>query len=120
MNEEDILQAKCWQWSWNYVPETRYHIWHVPNGKSRRLIEAVQLKAMGVLAGVDDIHCFWQGRYYILELKVGSNILSDKQERYKEAMTSHGAIFYEVRDFETYKKIILKIVYGDQSSNTSI
>lgn len=42
---------------------------HVPNGGSRHLLEAVKLKAMGTKAGVADIVLVIRGRTYFLELK---------------------------------------------------
>ncbi len=107
---EDKLQADCFKWMWNTYPETRRCCWHVPNGKKRSKIEAVQLKAMGVLAGVHDIHFYWQSQYYIIELKVLGNQLTDAQESYRDAMLAQGAIFYEVRSFDTFQEIITTIL----------
>jgi hypothetical protein len=107
---EDLLQADCFQHAWNNHPETRRCMWHVPNGKKRTIIDAVILKAMGVLAGVHDLHFYWQSQYYIFELKVGVNQLTDSQEKYRDAMTSQGAIFYEIRDLETFKEILTTIL----------
>lgn len=109
-HEEDRLQAKCFQWSWNDCPETRYCIWHVPNGMKRTIVEAVMLKAMGVLRGVHDLHFYWKGQYYIFELKVGDNVLSASQIRYRDKMISHGAKFFEIRTFERFKAILLNIL----------
>jgi hypothetical protein len=107
---EDVLQADCWQWLWKEHPETRRCCWHVPNGKKRSKVEAAQLKAMGVLAGVHDLHFYWQSQYYIMELKVLGNQLTDAQELYRDAMIAQGAIFYEVRDLETFKEILTTIL----------
>lgn len=106
---EDQLQSKCFIWAWNTYPALRYCFWHVPNGKQRNIVEAVQLKSMGVVAGVHDMHVFWQSQLYIMEFKVGTNKLTESQERFKKSMTLQGAIFYEIRDFETWSKIITTI-----------
>lgn len=107
---EDVLQADCFQHAWNNHKETRRCIWHVPNGKKRNIVDAVILKAMGVIAGVHDLHMYWQSQYYIFELKVGTNTLSDSQEKYRDAMVAQGAIFYEIRDLETFKEILTTIL----------
>lgn len=104
-NAEDILQAACWQELWQLHPETRRCCWHVPNGGDRRIIQAKQLQAMGVLAGVHDIHLFWATRLYIIEFKVGANQLSDAQKKYGLAMVAQGAVFYECRDIEKWRAI---------------
>jgi hypothetical protein len=107
---EDCLQADCWQWLWKEHPETRRCCWHVPNGKKRSKVEAAQLKAMGVLAGVHDIHFYWQSQYYIMELKVLGNQLTEPQELYRDAMLAQGAIFYEIRTLEKFKEVITTIL----------
>lgn len=107
---EDLLQEACFYWSWNFRPETRRLIWHVPNGKQRTIIEAKQLQAMGVVAGVHDMHFFWMSRLYIIELKVRANLLTKPQEQYRDAMTQQGAIFYECRSFKEWYEIINSIL----------
>ncbi len=69
---EDQLQAAAWKLMWNEFPDLRHHIWHVPNGGSRNQAEGVKLKAMGVLEGVWDWHCFYHGKFTIIEFKVGN------------------------------------------------
>lgn len=103
---EDQLQAACFQWLWNAHPEMRRCFWHVPNGKGRSIVDAVQLKAMGVVAGVSDMHVFWQSRLYIIELKTEVGRLSKAQELYKECMTKQGAKFYVCRELATWITII--------------
>src|SRR4051812_48799971 len=73
------LQAKCFQWAWNTYPETRRCLAHVPNGSSRNKIEAVQLKASGVVAGVHDLFFYWKKQLYWFELKVDRNKQSAEQ-----------------------------------------
>jgi hypothetical protein len=112
-SSEDIMQAKQFQWAWNERQQTRRCIWHVPNGGDRRPAEAAQLKAMGVVAGVSDMHFYWQSQLYIIENKVGSNTLSDAQIKYRDAMKAQGAIFYECRTLEKWKLIVDSILEGN-------
>jgi hypothetical protein len=107
---EDKLQAECWVWSWNYRPETRRCIWHTPNGGKRIQKEAAKFKAMGVLAGVCDMHFIWRSQLYIIELKVCSNHITDAQEQYIRAATRQGAIFYECRSMEKWQLIVNSIL----------
>lgn len=88
---EDQLQATCFQWAWNLYPELHYCMWHVPNGKRRTKIEAAQLQAMGVIAGVWDVHIYYTSQLHIVEFKVGDNTLTDGQRRFAERMTAQGA-----------------------------
>jgi hypothetical protein len=110
---EDQLQAKCWQWLWNTYPQLRGLCWHVPNGGARVLIEAVKFKAMGVLAGVADLHLFFKGELWLFELKVGNNSLSQQQAQWRDKMVKEGAKWFEVRTFEQFKMIVNMIVEFD-------
>ena len=104
------LQAQCFQYAWNEHPETRRLLAHVPNGSSRNKIEAMQLKASGVLAGVHDLFFYWKGQLYWFELKVGSNRQSPEQVAFGEAMKAQGAVCYEVRSFEQFQSIFTQII----------
>src|SRR5438552_955264 len=79
LTTEIQLQTSCFQWAWNEHPRTRRLIAHVPNGSSRNKIEAMQLKASGVVPGVHDLFFFWNRQLYWFEMKVGSNKQSDAQ-----------------------------------------
>jgi hypothetical protein len=54
-------------------------IWHVPNGGKRGKLEAAQLVADGVLAGVPDLTITWSGRTAFPEVKDRDGSLSSKQ-----------------------------------------
>lgn len=107
---ETQLQSKCFQWAWNTYPDTRRLLAHVPNGGARNAREGVTLKASGVVAGVHDMFFYWKKQLYWFELKVGKNQLSPEQEAFAEAMVSHGAECYEIRSFEQFQTIFLKII----------
>ncbi len=76
----------------NYLRHEGYFAIHVPNGGSRNVVEAVNLKKQGVLAGVCDILIFGDQLYHLpemkyyngiaVELKVKGGKLSDKQIKF--------------------------------------
>jgi len=89
---EDQLQAECMTLTKNYFPFLHGLIWHVPNQVgTRSAIEAKKLQAMGVEPGVFDIHVFLANSFYIIELKVGNNRLSQLQERWRNRVCAEGA-----------------------------
>lgn len=51
----------------------------IPNGGSRNVREAANLKRMGVLAGVPDLAIHWLGGYGVIELKIGKGKLTPPQ-----------------------------------------
>lgn len=109
---EDVLQSDCWQWLWINYPLTRRTCWHVPNGGARTKVQAAQFTGMGVIAGVSDMHFYWQSRFYIIELKVGTNYITDAQEKFIRANVAQGAIFYECRTLRKWQEIITNILLG--------
>lgn len=113
MSKSEIqIQADAFQRVWNDFPETRYKIWHVPNGGKRTMTEALQLKASGVVAGVSDIHMAWKGRLYIWEFKDDKGSLSKEQKRFIEAMAEELIVVKVVRDAETFYQDVKRIIYG--------
>lgn len=53
--------------------------WHTPNGGSRNVREAANLKRQGVKAGIPDILILWSGKLFGLELKSQAGRISDSQ-----------------------------------------
>lgn len=67
-------------------------VWHVPNGGARSKVEAARFKAMGVLAGLQDIHLLHCGTLYVLEIKRRKGRLSPEQRDMGARMTAAGAV----------------------------
>lgn len=103
------LQAKCYQWMWNFHPETRYLFFAVPNGGTRNMIEATQLKASGLLAGIPDCIFMWKGKGYGIEFKTDTGRLSPAQVKVHEKWQGHAEV-YVVRSFDAFKELIEQII----------
>lgn len=106
---EAAMQAELFQYFWNYHPVTRKRIFHVPNGGSRNKIEAVQLRAQGLIAGVPDLIVLWEGKMYGIELKVEGGKLSDAQKKLHEVWLNTGIKVFVCWSFEEAKQIIKNI-----------
>lgn len=117
---EDAMQAAIWRRLWNEYPNLRRRIWHVPNQGSS-LKEGVRLQAMGVLAGVWDLHMYLRGQFHIWEGKVGNNQLTrdrtDSKGRkhfgqleWGEIMAGEGAIRHVFRSEEEFFVELEKIL----------
>lgn len=100
-------QAALFEWA-SYYPELRF-MYAVPNGGSRNIIEAKNLKRQGVKSGVPDI-CLpvaaggYHGLY--IELKVGKNKPSENQEQWLEYLNKAG--------------YMTKVCYGFQEARETI
>lgn len=75
---EASLQVQVMQALDISLPKTAI-AFHCPNGGSRNVIEATNLKRQGVKAGIPDIIIIYQGRAHGLELKSKNGRLQDSQ-----------------------------------------
>jgi len=79
-------------WMAKRIPELRL-LYHVPNGGSRNIIEARNLKAQGVKAGVPDLVLpVARGKYHglYIELKRKGGRVSDSQKQWLAALRGQG------------------------------
>ena len=92
---EDTEQICLMDWASSAVcrfPELRW-LYHIPNGGTRNMQEAVKLKRMGVKSGVSDIHLpFPHGKYHglYIEMKFGDNRQTDSQKDFLADMAAVG------------------------------
>lgn len=66
---------------------------HIPNGGTRNIREAVELKAQGVKAGVPDLMLPWPNRSFaglFIEMKYGRNKTSTEQDEWLAYLSSVG------------------------------
>lgn len=78
-------QKKIFEWA-SYIPELKW-LHCIPNGGSRNIREAVNLKRQGVKKGIADMFLpIPKGKYHglYIELKVGKNKLSVYQKEFLE------------------------------------
>lgn len=76
--EEASLQVQVMNVLDRTLPKDAF-AFHCPNGGSRNIIEATNLKRQGLKAGVPDIIIIWAGRVFGLELKSKSGKVLDSQ-----------------------------------------
>ena len=97
--------------NWFRLAFPKYIIFAIPNGGSRHIVTAVNLKAEGVLAGVSDLFLMvakgeWHGMFIEMKAKTGS--VSDKQ---KDFMAAANAMNYKTAvcyGFDDAKEAITK------------
>lgn len=76
--EEATFQTKLVNLLRVILPKDAF-VFAVPNGGKRDVVEAVNLKRQGVVAGVPDLCIIHKGRAFGLELKAKAGKLSDSQ-----------------------------------------
>lgn len=113
-------QTMIFRWA-AYIPELRW-MYAVPNGGSRNVIEAANLKRQGVKRGVSDI-CLPvpKGKYHglYIELKVGKNKPSEFQKEFISYAKEKGYAAYVCYGHQEAIKVIdeyLKLKAGGEMS----
>ncbi len=104
------LQAQCYQWAHNNYPQTRGLIFAVANGGTRHKIEAMQLKASGLVAGIPDMLFIWKAKIYPFEFKTDIGRLNPNQKKIHEIWNNQGTPVTIIRSFEQWEKIIKSII----------
>lgn len=112
MQSEDQIQAQVFREIWNEFPETRYMLFHVPNGGTRNEREGMKLKSMGVLPGISDLLFIWKQSIFAIEVKTELGSLSTNQKKVHQIWRANGINTYICFGYEETKKTIVDIIYG--------
>ena len=89
----------------------KLHLWAIPNGGSRHIVTAVNLKAEGVLAGVSDLFLMIpKGEYHgmFIEMKAKAGKVSDSQKEFMAAASSINYKTVVCYGFDEAKEAITK------------
>lgn len=112
LKNEDAIQADVVQWARKQSlqnPELKW-LFHVANGGSRHPVEAMRLKALGVVPGITDLVLpTARGGYFglWLEFKNGNKGKpSDDQVSFHSFLKSEGYCVGIIRSFEEGKEAI--------------
>lgn len=113
-SEEQIYLFHWAQYQSGRYPELEL-MYHIPNGGSRNKYEAANLKLQGVKAGVPDI-CLpvARGKFHglYIELKVGRNKTSEKQNNWIDALNTQGYCAAVCYGWESAADMISKYLRG--------
>ena len=106
---ETQLQAECFQWCWNEHPETRRLLWMNRNHGKKKMMEALQDRAMGLVPGIPDLTFIWKFEVYGIEIKIPGGVLSDDQKKVHKAWGPHGNIItvYSLEQFKNHINTVL-------------
>jgi hypothetical protein len=107
-NSEAEMQAAIFQHFWNNYPDTRRLLFHVPNGGSRNKIEAVRLRAQGVVKGITDLIGLGQNGMFGVELKVPGGKVSDDQIKVHSKWKERGYTVHVCWSYDQAVEIISK------------
>lgn len=76
----------------HFLRRAGHYVFAVPNGGSRNVIEAANLKAQGVMAGVSDLILLLPHKVYFIELKNpnGKGRQSPAQREFEDNVRAYG------------------------------
>jgi len=104
---ESQLQQKMIIWFKNeYQINGKGLIFAVPNGGSRNILEAKNLKLTGQMAGVSDLIILLNNKCIFIEVKVEKGIQSEVQKVFENKVSLLGFDYYLVRSLEEFKNIV--------------
>ncbi len=109
MKSEAKIQSEIFQKVWNNYPEIRKLLFHIPNGGSRHIAEAIKFKSMGVIAGIPDMFlAIPRGGYhgFFIELKNEKGKIDKKQIEIHNKLRGQG---YKVEVFDSPEECYLEI-----------
>lgn len=108
-HEEYDNQKAFFKWLNLYGKQIAKYTFHIPNGGSRDIREAKNLKAMGVLAGIPDIFCAMPAYGYhgmFIEFKSENGKTTAKQEEMMEGLCRNGYKVVVCYNWEDAKKMM--------------
>lgn len=107
---ESQLQQQIFQYFHNKYclknQNPRCSIFAVPNGGSRNLLEAKNLKATGLVAGVSDLIVLLPNKCIFIEVKIQKGIQSDKQKDFETIVKNLGFDYFIVRSLTDFINIL--------------
>lgn len=109
MKSENKIQAECFQWSYNELPQTRGLICYNHNN-SRNKIDGMQNKALGLIKGRSDMTFYWKGKAYFLECKTENGFQSTEQKEWQNTVERNGFEYFIFRSLDEFKEIINEIL----------
>lgn len=113
---EATLQALCVRWFRYQFPQYERLLFAVPNGGSRNVLEASNLKKQGVLAGVSDLIFLKSSGSFsslCIEMKVGKNGQTTHQKDFQKAVEQEGGKYIICRSLEEFIREIREFL-GDK------
>ena len=100
---EESIQVACVNWFRLQYP--KLIIFAVPNGGSRNLYEAKNMKKSGTLKGVADLVIVGNnGKVLFVEMKAGKNKQDDSQVIFQQKVEKLGHKYIICRSLEQFKK----------------
>lgn len=108
-HEESAMQRACVEWFRMQFPKLALNLIAIPNGGSRRRVEAAIMKAEGVTAGAADLALFVpspKAHALFIEMKSATGRQRDSQKAWQQAVEAQGYAYRICRNIDDFMNII--------------
>jgi len=108
-SKEAQLQSACVRYFRYRYPKYQRMFFAIPNGGSRNVIEAANLKVQGVVSGVADLILLMPKQGYsslCIEMKTGKNKQTNNQMLWGEDASEAGNLYRVVTNFDQFKDLV--------------
>lgn len=116
---ESQIQQSCFKWFRLQFPDLAMLMFAVPNGGSRRRIEAAIMKSEGVTAGVADVLFLYPNAEYhglCIEFKTDKGRQQPSQKRFQQVVEAQGYKYVIIRRLEEFIEEVKKYIFVTQKS----
>ena len=103
-HEESGIQQACVTWFRYAFP--RYLVFSVPNGGSRNVVEAANLKKEGALAGVSDLIVVADHKVLFVEMKTARGRQRETQREFQRRVEVLGHRYVVCRSVDDFMRAI--------------
>lgn len=111
---ESQIQQACFKWFRLQFPDLALLMFAVPNGGSRRRIEAAIMKAEGVTAGVADVLFLYPNSEYhglCIEFKTKTGRQQKSQKCFQNAIEAQGYQYAIVRSVDDFIELVKNYIF---------
>lgn len=111
---ESQIQQACFKWFRLQFPDLAMLMFAVPNGGSRRRIEACIMKAEGVTAGVADVLFLYPNSEYhglCIEFKTKTGRQQKSQKCFQNAIEAQGYQYAIVRSVDDFIELVKNYIF---------
>lgn len=111
---ESQIQQSCFKWFRLQFPNLAMLMFAVPNGGSRRRIEAAIMKSEGVTAGVADVLFLYPNSEYhglCIEFKTNTGRQQKSQKCFQQAVEAQGYQYAIVRSIDDFIELVKNYIF---------
>jgi hypothetical protein len=105
---EEALQADCYIWAHNTIPEIRGLLCYNLNNSPNKRAASIN-KGMGLQPGRSDMVLYWKGNAYMIEMKLPGKNQQEPQKVWELKVRSHGFEYYVIKSLDEFKELIYNL-----------